>query len=135
MFGGVETVEISKQPGLLDVSEEFPISHVIVVVMEAEVSVVIVESSVEGRVFFEVIAHIEDLLAGTSNLLHHGKTTGRSSGYLMATTQWSISLRWIRNLARAACNLKVEAFLMLLLFMELEELSNRFITSTSNHPK
>ena len=56
MFISLKAVEISEEVSFLDVSEVVMVNHLVVVGVEAEISVVVVKTSTEGRILFEVIA-------------------------------------------------------------------------------
>lgn len=93
MFISLKAVEISEEVSFLDVSEVVMVNHLVVVGVEAEISVVVVKTSTEGRILFEVIAEIIESLAGRFYFLDHGIDTLSRSGYLRATVQLSISSR------------------------------------------
>jgi hypothetical protein len=60
MLVGAEPIEIAQQVGLGCFPQVFAIDHLVLVRVESKVSVVVVETSVEGRVFSEAEADIEE---------------------------------------------------------------------------
>lgn len=58
MKSGVKFIELTHKIGILDISKILIVNHLIAIWVEAEVSIVVVQTSCAGGVFFEVVADV-----------------------------------------------------------------------------